>query len=98
MERQATNAGEEQLRAELLRECEVMVEELMGVMKRTPDTNIIGGSEWGVQDAVMKAKRVFFEKIVQAKARSADARLREAFSPSGPRPGPGEGSQAARQG
>jgi hypothetical protein len=89
---------EERLRAGLRKECEAMVDELMAVMERTPDTNIIGGSEWGVQAVVTKTKRALFQRLVEAKARSADAQLRASFSPCGQGFGPGQGQEAAQQG
>ena len=98
MDWQGKTAGDEGLRAELLKECESMVDELMGVMDRTPNTNIIGGSEWGVQAVVMKTKQALFEKMVQAKARSADAQLRGSFPPRGQGARPGEGQAGAQQG
>ena len=98
MERRQRTIADEQLRSEMVKECESMVEGLLDVMDRTPDTNIIGGSEWGVQAVVMKSKQALFEKMIQSKARSADAGLAASFSPGERGLGPGQGQAAAEQG
>ena len=97
MERTGPDAERLKLRAELLLECEGMVDEAMAAMDKAPQNNIIGGSEWGVQEAVMKAKRRIFEKLVQAATSRADSRMRSSFSPGDQGQGQGRGQEGAEQ-
>jgi hypothetical protein len=75
-----------------------MVDEAMAAMDKAPANNIIGGSEWGVQDAVMKAKKRMYEKLVQSVVARADSRIKSSFSPCGPGQRQGKGQEGAKQG
>ena len=96
----AKQAGTEraELRAALLVECMKMADESLAAMDQAPANNIIGGSEWGVQEAVMKAKQRIFERLVQAKVRQIDASERASFSPCGPGRGASQVTPAQKQG
>jgi hypothetical protein len=98
MDRNASDAERLKLRSELLQECETMVDEAMAAMEKAPANNIIGGSEWGVQDAVMKAKKRLFEKLVQSAISRADSRIKSSFPPCGKEQGQGDGQEAKKQG
>ena len=92
-----TDAERAKLRAELMTECEAMVDEAIAAMDKAPANNIIGGSEWGVQDAVMKAKQRIFERLVQSRIQIKDSQTGKSFSPSGQRGGAGQGQETPKQ-
>ena len=83
MDGKPSDAERATLRAALMTECETMVDEAIAAMDHAPRNNIIGGSEWGVQDAVMKAKQRIYEKLVQSRLQHADSPPVRSFSPSG---------------